>query len=170
MTVELSRPVALSKIRAKGLNVVVQATPEECARVAERMGLPAIQSLECRFVLSRDADGIAVLAEGHLRAEVTQTCVTSAEDFAANVEETFSLRFVPVGAETEDPDPDQPDEIPYEADTIDLGEATAEQLGLALDPWPRIEGATVPEIEDEADCSPFAALAQRFGPGRSRLQ
>jgi uncharacterized metal-binding protein YceD (DUF177 family) len=170
MTAELSRPVALSKIRAKGLTVVVQAIPEECAAVATRMGLPAIQSLECRFALSREADGVAILAEGHLRAEVTQTCVTSAEDFAANVEETFSLRFVPAGAESEDPDPDLPDEIPYDSDTIDLGEAAAEQLGLALDPWPRIEGATVPEIEDDDDSSPFAALAQKFGPDRSRLQ
>ncbi|HEX3995091.1 MAG TPA: DUF177 domain-containing protein [Acetobacteraceae bacterium] len=170
MTIELSRPVALSKIRAKRLTVVVQATPEECAQVAARMGLPAIQSLECRYMLSRDVDGVAVLAEGHLRAEVTQTCVTSAEDFVAKVEETFSLRFVPADAESDDPDPGLPDEIPYKGDTIDLGEATAEQLGLALDPWPRIEGATVPEIEDEAESSPFAALAQRFGPGRSRLQ
>ena len=91
MTSELSRPIALAKIRAQGLTVLVQATPEECAAVAARMELPAIQSLECRFALSRDADGAAVLAEGHLRAEVTQTCVTSAEDFAATVEETFSI-------------------------------------------------------------------------------
>jgi len=168
MTTELSRPIALSKIRAKRLAVVVQATPEECAAVAVRMELPAIQSLECRFELSRGGDGLAVLAQGHLLAEVTQTCVTSAEDFAARVEEVFTIRFVPAGTEREDPDPDLPDEIPYEADTIDLGEATAEQLGLALDPWPRIEGATVPMIDDEDDSSPFAMLAQRLGPDRTR--
>jgi len=167
MTTELSRPIVLSKIRANGLTVVVQATPEECAALAGRMELPAIQSLECRFVLSRDADGVSVLAEGHLLAEVTQTCVTSAEDFAAKVEEAFAVRFVPAGTERDDPDPDLPDEIPYEANTIDLGEATAEQLGLALDPWPRIEGATVPVIEDEYTGSPFAILTQRLGPDRT---
>jgi uncharacterized metal-binding protein YceD (DUF177 family) len=132
------------------------------------MELPAIQSLECRFELSREGDGLAVLAQGRLLAEVTQTCVTSAEDFAARVEEAFTIRFVPAGAEREDPDPDLPDEVPFEADTIDLGEAAAEQLGLALDPWPRIEGATVPVIEDEDDSSPFAVLAQRLGPDRTR--
>jgi uncharacterized metal-binding protein YceD (DUF177 family) len=168
MTTELSRPIALSKIRTKGLTVVVQATPEECAAVAVRMELPAIQSLECRFELSREGDGVSVLAEGHLIAEVTQTCVTSAEDFAARVEEAFTIRFVPAGMEREDPDPDLPDEIPYETDSIDLGEATAEQLGLALDPWPRIEGATVPMIDDEEDGSPFAMLARRLGPDQSR--
>jgi hypothetical protein len=167
MTSELSRPVALSHIRAKGLTVLVQATPEECAAVATRMDLPAILSLKCRFELSRD-DGGSVLAEGHLHAEVTQTCVTSAEDFDAQVEEVFTIHFVPGGTERDDLDPDGPDEIPYEGETIDLGEATAEQLGLALDPWPRIEGATVPVIDGEGDRSPFALLAQKVGPDRTR--
>jgi uncharacterized metal-binding protein YceD (DUF177 family) len=168
MTTELSRPIAVAKIRAKGFTVVVQATPEECAAVAARMELPTIQSLECRFELTREDDGVSVFAAGHLLAEVTQTCVTSAEDFAARVDETFSIRFVPAGTERDDPDPDLPDEIPYEADTIDLGEATAEQLGLALDPWPRIEGATVPMIDDGDESSPFAVLAQRLGPDQTR--
>lgn len=167
MTTELSRPIALSKIRASGFTILVQATPEECASVAVRMGLPAIQSLQCRFELSLDADGVTVLANGSLQAEVTQTCVISAEDFATRVAETFSIRFVPAGAEHDYPDPDALDEIPYEADTIDLGEATAEQLGLALDPWPRIEGATVPLVDDEDDSSPFAILAQRLRPDHS---
>jgi hypothetical protein len=168
MTVEISRPIELSKIRAKDVIVIVQATPEECAAIAVRMELPAIQSLECRYGLSRDDDGVSVLARGHLLAEVTQTCVTSAEDFAARVEEEFTIRFVPAGTERDDPDPGLPDEIPYEADTIDLGEATAEQLGRALDPWPKIEGATVPVIEDEDESSPFAILAQRLAPDRTR--
>jgi hypothetical protein len=168
MTIEFSRPFALSKIRAKDLTVVVQATPEECAAVAARMELPAIHSLECRFELSREADGVAILAGGHLVADVTQTCVTSAEDFAARVEEAFTIRFVPAGTERDDPDPDLPDEIPYDRDTIDLGEATSEQLGLALDPWPRIEGATVPLIEDDDGSSPFGILAQRLGLDQTR--
>jgi uncharacterized metal-binding protein YceD (DUF177 family) len=168
MTIEFSRPVELSKIRAKGLMIVVQATSEECAAIAVRMELPAIQSLECRYELTRDIDGVSVLAKGRLLAEVIQTCVTSAEDFAARVEEEFTIRFVPAGAERDDPDPALPDEIPYEADAIDLGEATAEQLGLALDPWPRIEGATVPVIEDGDETSPFAVLAQRLAPDRTR--
>jgi hypothetical protein len=75
---------------------------------------------------------------------------------------------VPAGTEREDPDPDLSDEIPYEAETIDLGEATAEQLGLALDPYPRIDGATVPTIDDDEDQSPFAILARRAGTGQPK--
>jgi Large ribosomal RNA subunit accumulation protein YceD len=163
MTSELYRPVALSKIGPRGLTIAVRATPEECAAVAARMDLPAIHSLDCRFTLAVETGGVSVSATGRLRAQVTRVCVTSAEDFETTVEDEFTVRFVPTGTEREDPDPDLPDEIPYEADTIDLGEAAAEQLGLALDPYPRMPGATVPDIGDNDDTSPFAILARRGG-------
>jgi uncharacterized metal-binding protein YceD (DUF177 family) len=99
-----------------------------------------------------------VLARGTLQATVTQTCVVSLEDFDALVQEVFQVRFVPVGAESDDIDPDSDDEIPFEGNTIDLGEAAAEQLGLALDPYPRMPGVEMPEIADEPDPHPFAAL------------
>lgn len=167
MTAELSRPVSLSTIGSAGRAITVRATPEECAAVAARMNIPAIQSLECHFDLTPEHDGMSIFAEGHLQAQVTRVCVVSAEEFEMPVEDEFALRFVPAGLEREDPDPDLPDEIPYEAGTIDLGEATAEQLGLALDPYPRMEGAVVPTPEDEDDASPFAALARRMGTDRS---
>jgi hypothetical protein len=168
MTIELSRPVSLSKIGRLGLAVTVRATPEECDAVAARMDVPAIQCLECSFDLSLGEDGVSISARGHLRAGVTRICVTSAEEFETPVEEIFEVRFVPAGTEREDPDPELPDEIPYAADSIDLGEATTEQLGLALDPYPRMEGATVPSDEDTEEASPFAILARREGPNRTR--
>jgi uncharacterized metal-binding protein YceD (DUF177 family) len=168
MTTELSRPVSLAKIGAEGLAIVVRATPEECAAVAARMDLPAIQSLECFFHLTAEDDGVSIFAQGRLCAEVTRICVTSAEEFETLVEDDFAVRFVPAGKEREDPDPDLPDEILFEADMIDLGEATAEQLGLALDPYPRMEGATAPTIDDDEDTSPFSVLARRAGPDQTR--
>lgn len=168
MTLELSRPISRSKIRPEGLAIVVRATAEECAAVAARMDIPAIRSLECFFNLSAEASGDSIFAEGSLRAEVTRICVASAEEFETPVEEEFEIRFVPAGEAREDPDPDLPDEIPYEADTIDLGEAAAEQLGLALDPYPRMPGATVPGIEDDEATSPFSVLARRAGPDQTR--
>jgi uncharacterized metal-binding protein YceD (DUF177 family) len=168
MTIELSRPIALWKIAPEGLAFLVRATPEECAAVAARMDLPAIQSLECLFDLTLEDDGVSVFARGRLRAKVTYICVVSVEEFEAPVEDEFEIRFVPAGTEREDPNPDLPDEIPYEAGTIDLGEATSEQLGLALDPYPRMDGATVPTMEDDEDASPFSVLARRAGPDRAR--
>jgi uncharacterized metal-binding protein YceD (DUF177 family) len=132
------------------------------------MDIPAIRSLECLFNLSVKDGGESIFAEGGLHADVTRTCVISLEEFETSVDEEFELRFVPAGTEREDPDPDLPDEIPYAGDTVDLGEAAAEQLGLALDPYPRMEGAIVPESDGDQDTSPFAVLARRMGPDRNR--
>ena len=100
-----------------------------------------------------------VVADGELHADVLQTCIVSLDDFDAVVDEAFRVRFVPAGEETDDQDPEADDEIPYEGDVLDLGEAAAEQLGLALDPYPRMPDAALPEVEEDADLHPFAALA-----------
>jgi uncharacterized metal-binding protein YceD (DUF177 family) len=107
--------------------------------------------------LVRDGQDV-VLARGALRAKVTQTCVVSLDDFDAPVEEVFQVRFVPAGQETDDMDPESDDEIPFEGNVIDLGEAAAEQLGLALDPFPRMPRVELPVVEDEPEQHPFAAL------------
>lgn len=160
MSTELHRPVEVEKIPLAGRDHLVEATGPECAVLAERMNLPAIAALRCAFHLSPGDDGV-VLAHGRLCAEVTRTCVISAEDFPVLVEERFQVRFVPAGTEAEDDNPDSIDEIPYEGRAIDLGEAAAEQLGLALDPYPRMPGAELPEAAREELDHPFAALARR---------
>jgi len=137
--------------------VTVEATPAECAALAVRMNLPAVLTLSCTYHLLREGRD-RVLARGVLRATVTQTCVVSLDDFDATVEDVFQVRFVPSGEEADDIDPDSDDEIPFEGNTIDLGEAAAEQLGLVLDPYPRMPGVEMPAIEDEPEPHPFAAL------------
>ena len=64
---------------------------------------------------------------------MVQTCVITLEEFEAEVEERFILRFVPAGSESDDPDPETEDEVGYANGVIDLGDAAAEQLALALD-------------------------------------
>jgi hypothetical protein len=93
--------------------------------------------------------------------------VASAEEFETSVEDEFAVHFVLAGAERDSADPEFPDEIPYDEGTIDLGETTAEQLGLALDPYPRMPNALVPDIENDQNASSFAILAGRLGPNRS---
>jgi uncharacterized metal-binding protein YceD (DUF177 family) len=157
MNLEFHRPLSLDRIGTLGLDMTVEASLAECAAVAERMNLPAILSLSCAFHLIREGRD-KVLARGVLRATITQTCVVSLDPFDAAVEEVFQVRFVPSGEESEDVDPDSDDEIPFEGNSIDLGEAAAEQLGLALDPYPRMPGIELPEIEEDPEPHPFAAL------------
>jgi uncharacterized metal-binding protein YceD (DUF177 family) len=141
-----------------GLEMTVAASPAECAAIASRLDIPSIVRMTCQFRLVRDGDGISVTAQGALRAVVTRTCVVSAEDFEMSVDEDFEVRFVPAGHERDDLDPETIDEIPYIGEKIDLGEATIEQLSLALDPYPRMPDAVVPDVEDEGTRSPFAVL------------
>jgi len=157
MNPEFHRPVSLDRIGPHGLDLTVEATPAECADLAVRMNLPAVLALSCVFHLIRENRDI-VLARGALRARVSQICVISLEEFESPVEEVFQVRFVPSGEEADDVDPEADDEIPFDGNLIDVGEAAAEQLGLALDPYPRMPGVELPEAGDEPAPHPFAAL------------
>lgn len=157
MTPEFHRPLSLDRIGTLGLDMTVEAKPAECAALAVRMNLPAVLSLSCVFHLIREGRD-KVSARGVLHARVTQTCVISLEAFNAPVEEVFQVRFVPLGEESDEPDPESDDEIPFEGNVIDLGEAAAEQLGLALDPYPRMPGTEMPELQEDPEPHPFAAL------------
>ncbi len=155
---ELHRPLAVERIGPHGHEVEIQATGPECADVAVRLRLPAIASLACRFQL-QPLPGGRIAASGALKAVVSQVCVLTLESFTATVEETFRIRFVPEGRESDDPDPESEDEIAYAGAAIDLGEAAVEQLALALDPYPRAPGAVLPDKARDVPASPFAGLS-----------
>ena len=107
-----------------------------------------------------------IAADGLLTARVEQECVVSLDPFPVTVEHAFTVIFAPAEAVTDEPDdPDAPDILPYEAPALDLGEATVEELALALDPFPRKPGAELPDQSGpEATIHPFAALARRRSP------
>ena len=176
---EFSRRIPIARIGAGGMEQVIEASGAECRALAERLQLPAVASLTCRFQLVAPLHG-EIAAEAELRAEVTQVCVVSLEPFEATVAERFALRFVPAtaaGAASEAADEDAidlaaPDELAYAGDSIDIGEAAAEQLALALDPYPRMPGIA-PDLalasegeaadmpgETPGQPHPFAALAR----------
>ena len=159
---ELHRPVAVDRVGPRGHEVELQATVAECAAVAIRLLLPSIAALRCRFQL-QPLPGGRIAASGALKAVLSQVCVVTLEPFTAMVEEAFRVRFVPQGRESDDPDPEADDEIPYSGATIDLGEAAVEQLALALDPYPRAPGAVLPDEARDDPASPFAGLADLRG-------
>lgn len=166
LPLEMSRIVATDRIPSTGMILDVASTPDERDAVAGRLELPQVRLLSCYYTLTRPLAGATrrregeVVAEGHLRASVVRECVVTLELFDEIIEERFRVRFVPTGTESDDDDPEADDEIPYEGATIDLGEATVEQLALTLDPYPRKPGAELPEEASEIDLGPFAALAR----------
>ena len=157
MTPELHRPVAVDRIGPRGMTVDIEAKPDELPAVAARLHVVALESLHCAFKLRR-VGASTVEAQGVLHARVTETCVVSLDPFSHGVEETFTVHFVPPGAEDDNPDPEAVDQIAYTGGAADLGEAAVEQLALALDPFPRKPGAALPAEAAEGTPSPFAAL------------
>jgi uncharacterized metal-binding protein YceD (DUF177 family) len=162
MTPELSRPFPIERV-GDGVGFHVTPTEAERAAVAQRMGLVSLPAFTCSFELRR-AEAGNIVASGQLRAHVVQTCVVSLEAFEADIAEDFLVRFVPEGTESDELDLDAEDEIPYAGHVIDLGEAASEQLALALDPFPRKPGVSLPAEAEAAPDGAFAAL-QRLRDG-----
>ncbi len=156
--IELSRPLPADRVGDAGYTLTVEADAAECAAIARRLLVPSVEAVRCDWTLRAAPHG-AVEAEGSLRARLHQECVVSLDAFPATVVEEFAVRFVPDGDEDDlGDDPDEPDELPIHDGVLELGEATVEQLALALDPYPRKPGVELPaELADEAE-NPFAAL------------
>jgi uncharacterized metal-binding protein YceD (DUF177 family) len=161
---EFALPHRLDQIGAGESGVTITADAIERTALARRFGLVAIESLEARYALRRDAAGVR--ATGHLSARVTQACVVTAEPLPTAIEEDFDLRFVPESAAPGDEvelSEDECDVVFYTGGSIDLGEAAAETLALALDPFPRSAGAAdalkEAGVVGEDEAGPFGALA-----------
>lgn len=155
---EFSRPVALGLVGPEGRWEALEADEAERAALALRLGIPAVERLRAELRL-RPEPGGAVLAEGRLSAAVVQSCVVTLEPVAQRIEEDVALRLLPAGREPED-GPDEVDEIATQGGVADLGEAVAEQLALALDPYPRAPGAALPAEAADAGEHPMAALTK----------
>jgi uncharacterized metal-binding protein YceD (DUF177 family) len=137
---ELSRPVPLTALGVEPVIQEVVATEPECAALARRFDLPAIVDLDGTVTLTRQP-GAVIRADGTLRATVRRICVVTLDPFDQTVEDSFTLYFtdapqvgpgddLDVGVDDED----SPE--PVEGDAIDCGELVAQQLLLALDPFP----------------------------------
>ena len=160
---EFPRQVRADRVGPEGLRERLEATPPERAALAQRFGIESVERLEATLDLRAEPGG-TIRVRGHLAADVTQACVVTLDPVPQRIEEAVDLRFVPAGMESADEDPEAPDEIPMtRGGVLDLGEAVAEQVALALDPYPRAEGAELPSEArgDEADSpAPFAALGR----------
>ncbi len=161
MSVELSRPWKAEAAFQGEAVIEVVADELERAAVAVRLGVAGIAELACRFSLSMVPGEFGrVMGEGRLRARMTRECVVSLDDFEEHITEAFRVVFVPEGTEAHDDDPEADDEVPYAGSTIDLGEATVEQVALMMAPYPRKPGVELAEEAGEQQSSPFAALSR----------
>ncbi|VWX55175.1 DUF177 domain-containing protein [Novosphingobium sp. 9U] len=151
--------------QCEGKAVHLDASEAERAALARRFGIVRVDRLEADVVLHRKDR--TVEAVGSVRAQIVQPCAVSAEDLPVSVDEPIKVRFVPE-ARTYGPDEEielsaeEFDEIDYAGSHFDLGEAVAQTLGLAIDPFltgPEADDARKrPELNGGEDASPFSAL------------
>lgn len=141
MTPEWSRPECIDTIGEGERAVAITADEGERQALAHRFGLVAIARLDAHFTVRRDAAG--VIATGRVTADVTQACSITDDPLYVTVDEPVALRFVEAMGDGDDIELDEGemDTVPIEAGAIDLGEAAAETVALALDPYPRGPGA-----------------------------
>ena len=172
---EFSIELNLDDIPPQGREIAFEATAAERAALAARFDLIELKSLK-GTATAKHWRKLGVALEGRFEAEVVQACVVTLEPVPAKLSEKFRVHYLPAemleeavggpGSEREiiiDTDSEEPPE-PFEAGHIDVGEMVAEQLALALDPYPRKPGVKADEApasepaEEEKKPNPFAVL------------
>lgn len=171
---EFSVAVDLRELRGAPKRFELAASPEQCGRIAKRLGVRGVQRLEGEVSLS--VSKIEITAKGVVRATLARQCVASLEEMTETVDETFEavfLREAPKAHEAQDDAADLDGEADggdwdapeiHESDIFDLGELLTQQLALAMAPFPRKPGATslAEQYGEDKPVSPFADLARRL--------
>ncbi len=168
---EFSRPVNVERLPGGETVMEIAAEPHEREALARRFDIPAVEALRARVRLRPLGGSRMVRLRARFEAEVVQSCVVTLEPVRLQVAEEFELMYGPeepagagheISFSAEDEDPPEP----IRDGVIDLGEAVAEHLALALDPFPRAPGATLdlPAEDGAGEAAParpgpFAALA-----------
>jgi hypothetical protein len=160
---EFCRKVEVDRLPPSGETIHdIAATEPERAALARRFALVALDRLEARVTLVRLAGGLLRLT-ADLSADVVQECVVTLEPVASRVEDRFILLYGHAQDEAREVVLSGEAELvePVLGGPLDIGEAVAQQLSLALDPYPRAPGAAAPApAAGPDDASPFAPLAK----------
>ncbi len=161
---EFSRVIEVARLKRDEQSFEIAANPAERAALAKRFDLVALGRLAAVVRLEQIPGGLFRLT-AELDADVTQACVVSLAPVQSRVEEGFTVLYGG-GEEAHEVNLDGAAETiePIENGVIDIGEAVAQQLSLALDPFPHAPGAeaaitaSVPAAAAKP-LSPFQALA-----------
>jgi uncharacterized metal-binding protein YceD (DUF177 family) len=163
--------VAVAQIPDTGLHRDIEADDAARRAMAEVAGLREVAFARASFDL-RHRSGDQVHVTGRVKAKIGQTCVVTLEPLESEIDEAVDLVFAPSRQSLPQhdlDDDDSDDDGPIEADdapepivdgVIDLGRLATDVLFLAIDPYPRTEGAVFEPQVAAADPEdhPFAAL------------
>ncbi len=168
---EFSRPYDVRRMAPEGATETISATLGECQAIALRFGVQAVHSVSATIKVQPWKQG-RFRARGDATASITQICVVTLEPFesavSAQLDQIFIKKDSKRAADTvEIVVAHDEDDIGYVEDGhIELGEFAVEALGLELDPYPRKQGAELPDTfsgepaTGDQKANPFAVLKQ----------
>ena len=169
-------------VEGKPLRLSISPDEDQKAQLVNRLNILGIESLEADLSLKREQGNMVIHVEGHIKAQLKQSCVVTLEPLDTQVDETFEAWFadpdqavtlakakhdrltktggaeVPVLDERDDPEA-------IIDGQIDLGELVTQHLSLAINPYPHAEGVHYEygddepkKVPEEFKNNPFAAL------------
>lgn len=151
------------------------ATDAQLAALVDRFGLVAFNSLRADVTIHSRGNDQGIMLNGHVKADLVQSCIATLEDVPEIVDSPFSLLLVdPETADRMDADEgyldeDQPEYDALEGDVVEVGEIIAQTVAISMNPYPRKEGVELtvgnkkdisinePELEKE---NPFSVLGK----------
>jgi hypothetical protein len=147
-TPEFARPVDITRLPRGEAVFAIAATAAERAALARRFDLLALDRLEAEVRLSRLPGGCLRLT-AQVSADVVQACVVTLEPVASRVEDEAMLSYGPPAAAEESARSGSADIIETlpAGGRLDIGEAVAQQVSLALDPYPHAPAALAKPLE-----------------------
>jgi uncharacterized metal-binding protein YceD (DUF177 family) len=183
MTSETASPVSFRvsvvRLPQKGMPITIEADEGQLGRLAAEHGLLAAGSFRAELTVS-NWKGSGVRVHGQVGADITQACVISLDPVESHVEAEISALFVPENSRLAKIDTGHREEIlldaegpespePFSGDSIDVGALAEEYFALAIDPYPRKEGARIEETGASRSETPEAGpLAEKLAALRPK--
>jgi uncharacterized metal-binding protein YceD (DUF177 family) len=160
---------ALNRARQKKFDL--RPDPTELSAIADFLKVLNVRDLRFKGFIEMEGDE-GWRASGRLTGKVDQACVVTLTPVPQEIDEEVTRLYLPnellESSDEIELDPEEDDETDGFDETIDVGELMLEALALALDPYPRAEGAEMDTsafappgtkpLSDE-DVKPFAKLA-----------
>lgn len=163
---EFSCLISVDKIPTAGLIKEVRPNEAENNRLAVRFDLLGLANLKANLTAQLVRSGQAVQVKGRLVADVIQKCGVTTEPVPDHIEHDIEILYTNESEEEGSQIFVAPTDVDIESlsnGVIDLGELVAQNLGVALNPYPRIPGAVFKsEVPDDVvvPLSPLAKLAE----------
>ncbi|MBV8506114.1 MAG: DUF177 domain-containing protein [Alphaproteobacteria bacterium] len=154
--------MAIAQLSARPFRQRIEASAEEREKLSRRLELISLHRLVAEVELRRQSPEV-ILLEAEFAAEFEQCCAVTLEPVRGTVADRFSLVYGPAPAEEKEIalTTDEPAFEPLDGNSIDIGEAVAQELSLALPIFPRDPEARIDQSAmAEPLQGPFATLAR----------